>query len=161
MSGEVKGKGKIILIKWNLLWIGTIDIIILLIAGIFFTEVSIYSIGIIGIVTFIGTLKFLNLLSGDAHIEQGEIRKAITISFIVVYFSLLSLVILENFGRFYTGVFQTLIDHFTYLVGIVVVFYFGSRSVEEYLKNKKERQMLKQEHEMQIQHLQLHKRKKK
>ena len=161
MSDEGKGKSINVTIKWNLLWIGAIDIMILLIAGIFFTEVSIYSIGIIGIFTFIGTLKSLNLLSGDTHIEQGEIRKAITISFIVVYFSLLSLVILEDFGASYTGIFQTLIDHFTYLLGIVVVFYFGSRSVEEYLKNKKDRQKLKQEHEMHIHQLQLPKRKKK
>jgi len=77
-------------------------------------------------------------LSASEDLENGEMRKAIAGSFIVVYFAFLSLLIFEESSTLYTGVFKTMIDHFSYLVGIIVVFYFGSRSVDEYMKNKKE-----------------------
>jgi len=67
---------------------------------------------------------------------SGEVRKAITATFIIVYFALLSLINFEELGTSYTGLFKTMMDHFTYLVGIIVVFYFGSRSVEKYLDLK-------------------------
>ena len=79
----------------------------------------------------------LNFLTDNELLkEMGGMRKAITISFIVVYFALLALSSIEDLGASYTGMFQIMIDHFTYLVGIVVVFYFGSSTVEKYIEKK-------------------------
>ncbi len=36
-----------------------------------------------------------------------------------------------------TELAKTIIGHFTYLIGIIVVFYFGSSAVRDYLKDKK------------------------
>jgi hypothetical protein len=80
----------------------------------------------------------MSYLTDSRHLNEGEMRKAIAASFIVVYFALLSLFTFVESDTSYTGVFKAMIDHFTYLVGIIVVFYFGSRSVEEYMKHKKE-----------------------
>ena len=130
-GGDVNSKDKRILFWFFILLIGSIDIFILL------WQSSIFSVGVIGIITFSGILIGLNILTGNKNLCKGEMRKAITISFIVVYFALLSLSTINNLGISYTGMFQTMIEHFTYLVGIVIVFYFGSRSVEKYIDAKK------------------------
>jgi len=33
---------------------------------------------------------------------------------------------------------QTIVTNFTWLIGAVIVLYFGTRPVEEYIKNRKE-----------------------
>jgi len=133
-NGEnVKDKWK----KGIILLIIIIDIAFLLI-GIIFKEFIAFSIGSIGVFTFFFILMLLYNPSDSKYLKKGEMRKAIAGSFIVVYFAFLSLLTFEESGTSYTGVFKTMIEHFTYLVGIIVVFYFGSRSVDEYMKNKKE-----------------------
>ena len=119
------------MIFWGLfIMLVCIDLIILKI------ESSIFSVGVIGIFTFIWILISLNYLTGDPKICEGEMRKSITITFIVVYLALLALSTNKDIANSYSGMFQIMIDHFTYLVGIVVVFYFGSRSVEKYIEKK-------------------------
>ena len=131
-TNEVGFKKRVVF--WIFFWIiGITDIAILAVSKLYYEEISIFSVGFIGIFTFIYLLMLLNYLTGNGKICEGEMRKAITISFIVVYFGLLSLSTVEDFGISYNGMFQTMIDHFTYLVGIVVVFYFGSRSVDNYI----------------------------
>ena len=66
--------------------------------------------------------------------EMGEMRKAITGSFITVYFVVVALLIFKGVDTVDTELSKTIIGHFTYLVGIIIVFYFGSRGVREYLK---------------------------
>jgi hypothetical protein len=75
----------------------------------------------------------INHLSKSTDFDKGEVRKTMTGSFIVIYFSLVSLLTLTDIGASDTELAKTIIAHFTYLVGIVVVFYFGSRAVENYL----------------------------
>jgi len=123
--------------KYPIIFIGSIDILFLFF-GINNKDFRAFYIGFIGIFTFLGILMLTKYLSASEDLENGEMRKAIAGSFIVVYFAFLSLLIFEESSTLYTGVFKTMIDHFSYLVGIIVVFYFGSRSVDEYMKNKKE-----------------------
>jgi Na+/proline symporter len=133
MSDGVKNKWKegviilIILINFLLLIIGQ------LIEGL-----RAFSTGFIGISTFFLILMIMYTPSDKKALKKGEMRKAIAGSFIVVYFAFLSFLIFEESGTSYTGAFKTMIDHFTYLIGIIIVFYFGSRSVEEYMKQKKD-----------------------
>ena len=117
------------MIFWGLfILLVCIDIIILTI------ESSIFSVGVIGIFTFIWILISLNYLTGDPKICEGEVRKAITITFIVVYLAIFSLSTNTNISNSYNGMFQIMIDHFTYLVGIVIAFYFGSTTAEKFRK---------------------------
>lgn len=89
------------------------------------------SIACVGIITFMGILLLTNLLSQDPNLSKAEIRRAIAGSSIVVYFTLLSLV---SFSKNVTDsdLAKTIVSHFTTIVGIIVIFYFGSRAFEKY-----------------------------
>ncbi len=96
-----------------------------------------WSVGSVGIITFFGMLMLVNYLSESPGFEKGEMRKAIAGSFIAVYFTLVALLGFKGFCSAGTELAKTIIGHFTYLIGIIVVFYFGSSAVRDYLKNKK------------------------
>jgi len=108
------------------------------------------SVGSVGIVTFFGILMLANYLSGDEKLEKGEVRKSITGSFVAVYFTLVSLLTFTGFGPSETETAKTIIGHFTYLVGLIVVFYFGSSSVRQYLEIKERRQKSKEEQQQDV-----------
>ena len=94
-----------------------------------------WSVGTVGIITFLGVLMLVNYLSKDPNVTKGEVRKAIAASCIAVYFVLVALLTFSGSNLSDTLV-ETVIEHFTYIIGIVIVFYFGSRSIEEYMKLK-------------------------
>lgn len=79
----------------------------------------------------------VNYLSQDNVVNSGEMRKAIAGSIIVVYFALLSLFAFRGISYTDQGIAKTIIEHFTHLVEIVVIFYFGSKAVMAFAKNKK------------------------
>ncbi|HCJ66914.1 MAG TPA: hypothetical protein DHV62_06205 [Elusimicrobia bacterium] len=56
----------------------------------------------------------------------------------MVYFVVLSWVLSPKLSVSDSELAKTVVGHFTYIIGIIVVFYFGSRSVEKYLETKKE-----------------------
>lgn len=96
-----------------------------------------WSVGGIGIITFFGTLTLANYLSKDSRLDKGEIRRAMAASLIVVYFALVSLVTSPGSGAQESEFSKQIVEHFTWVIGIVIVFYFGSRVVQEYLQIKK------------------------
>lgn len=96
-----------------------------------------WSIGSVGVITFFGTLMLVNFLSESENVDKGEMRKAMAASFIAVYFALLSLLTNTEFSSSSTELYKIIIEHFTYLVGIIIIFYFGSSSVREYVSSKK------------------------
>jgi len=89
----------------------------------------------IGIVTFFGILLLVNYMSGTSPYNSGEIRKAITGSFITVYLIFVPLV---SFGTVSITLLKPMqaIENFTWILGIVVIFYFLSRAVEEFVRIK-------------------------
>ncbi len=95
-----------------------------------------WSVGSVGIVTFFGILMLVNYLSSSPALDKGEMRKAIAGSFIAVYFVLVSLLTFTGFGHSNPELAGTIIGHFTSLVKIIIIFYFGSSMVREYLKIK-------------------------
>lgn len=117
--------------------IGLIDIALLLLGTKAVLHLAL-SIASMGIITFFGILLLVNRLSGSTILDRGEMRKAIAGSFIVVYFSIVGLLIFNGTNVMDTTLAKTIIGHFTYVVGIIIVFYFGSAGVREYLKYKKE-----------------------
>lgn len=112
--------------------VGFLDILVLYLGTIRPTLIG-WVVASTGIIIFLGTLMLINHLSQSTDFDKGEVRKAMTGSFIVIYFSLVSLLTLTDIGISDTELAKIIIAHFTYLVGIVIVFYFGSRAVENYL----------------------------
>ncbi len=94
------------------------------------------SIGCVGVITFVGMLTLSNYLSRDPGLAKREVRKAIAAAFTLVYLIFLALVIFSEASPADTELAKTVVGHFTWIVGIIIIFYFGSRSVEEYLKRK-------------------------
>jgi cobalamin synthase len=97
------------------------------------------SIGCVGVITFIGVLTLSNYLSSDPELAKKEMRKAIAASFTLVYLVFLALVVFSEDFIAETELAETVVGHFTWIVGIIMIFYFGSRSLEEYLKRKEKR----------------------
>ena len=78
--------------------------------------------------------------SESTAIRKEHVRKAIATSFITTYFMFLALLSFENNAQTNLVNNQSsltpIISNFTYLVGVVIVFYFASGSVSEYIKYK-------------------------
>ncbi len=91
----------------------------------------------LGIITFFGILIITNYMSETAPFDTGEVRKALTGSFIIVYFAFISLVTMGNVNALALEPIKTIATNFTWLVAVIVIFYFGSRAVEEFVKNYK------------------------
>ena len=77
----------------------------------------------------------VNYLSKDPNVTKGEVRKAIAASCIAVYFAVVALLTFSG-SNLSDTIVEIVIEHFTYVIGIVIVFYSGSRSVEGYMKLK-------------------------
>jgi len=131
--------------RWNSRKIGAfgiasliiaLDILALALGTIIATVPIALSIGCVGIITFIGVLILTNYLSRDPDLAKKEIRKAIAATFTLVYLIFLALVIFGKVFAAETDLAKTIVGHFTWIVGIIIIFYFGSRSVDEYLKRK-------------------------
>lgn len=93
----------------------------------------------LGLVTFLGVMLIVNYMSGTSPFNTGEIRKAITVSLITVY---LAFVPLMAFGLvIFPGgnSAQTIVTNFTWLIGAVIVLYFATRPLEEYIKTMGEK----------------------
>ena len=91
-------------------------------------------------ITLFGILGLANYLSDDQSLNKGEIGKAIAGSLVVVYFVVLGLVLFggsvagEGFPEISSRA-DLILENFTRLIEIVVIFYFGSRAVEEVVKS--------------------------
>jgi len=90
----------------------------------------------IGLITFFGIILVVNYMSGTAPLNTGEIRKALTVSFITVYFAFVPLMAFGAVKIPQNGQLQSIVTNFTWIIGAIIIFYFGSRSVEEYIKAK-------------------------
>lgn len=108
---------------------------ILAIIGYAYVFPSFLSLGLAiagsGIIAYFGTLSAANRLSNSSNLDRGEYRKAITTSFVVVYFILLA----ANAVTGLDGVklnLGNIIDNFTYLVGMIIGFYFTSSMVRDW-----------------------------
>jgi hypothetical protein len=90
-----------------------------------------------GIATFIGTLCLADYVSIEPSVSTGEMRGAIAGSIIVVYLIVVSYAF-SGVDSAAAILNTTIIQNLTTVVGIVVVFYFGSKAVLQYVKDKKE-----------------------
>ena len=124
-----------------------LDILALTLGLIIATAPVALSLGCVGVITFVGMLTLSNYLSHDPALSKGEMRKAIAASLILVYLNFLAFVVFGKVTASEAELAKTIVGHFTTVVGIVIVFYFGSRSVEEYLKTKGQKENQEEEPE--------------
>lgn len=88
----------------------------------------------IGIITFFGIMLIVNYMSGTSPFNTGEIRKAITVSLLTVYLAFVPIMAFELIA-FPTGASaKTIVTNFTWIIGAVIVLYFSTRPIEEYIK---------------------------
>lgn len=71
-------------------------------------------------------------MSGTSPFNTGEIRKAITVSLLTVY---LAFVPLSTMGMV-TIPGADITTYFTWLIAVVIVLYFTTRPLEEYIKTR-------------------------
>jgi hypothetical protein len=90
-----------------------------------------------GIITFFGILLVVNYMSGSSPLDTGEIRKALTGTFVILYFVFIPMVTFGGIAVTQGEQVKTIITNFTWIVGAIIIFYFGSRAIEEYVKIKK------------------------
>lgn len=87
-----------------------------------------------GMVTFLGVLLIANYMSGTSPFNTGEIRKAVTVSLITVYLALVPVITFGIIESPLGAPAQTVVNNFTWLIGAVIVLYFSTRPLEEYIK---------------------------
>lgn len=115
--------------------IGIVDLIILPLITLIGVPVQWIFIGI-SIVTFFGILMIVNYMSGTAPLNTGEIRKALTVTVITVYLAFVPLITFGSIEIPAQGAVKTLVENFTWIVAIIIIFYFVTRAIEEYGKIK-------------------------
>jgi len=86
----------------------------------------------LGLVTFLGIMLIINYMSGTSPFNTGEIRKAITVSLLTVYLAFVSL---STMGMV-TIPGADITTYFTWLIAVVIVLYFTTRPLEEYIKTR-------------------------
>ena len=114
--------------------IAALDLIVLGLGG-FYKEFLYWSIGSVGIISFIGILTLVNSTSQDVSFQTGEMRKAIAGSFVIVYLLVLSLFVSTGFSpssnEQSTEVIKNIMTPLSYLMGAIAAFYFGSKYLEK------------------------------
>ena len=120
-----------------------------------------FAVVIMGILAFFGVLRISRALTSSNN--DNEIRKSITVSIMVVYLGLLPTLAFQGLFQFQltgnsttdaavinqtinqtvvqviptTGISETVVTSFTALVAAVLLFYFGSRTLDSYYSSVK------------------------
>ena len=124
--------------NWILLMVIFVDVSAIVIGVIFQMLLNdplplVAGLGVIVIVTILGTLMGFNRLSESPDLTKGEMRKSIAITIIILYLLVIILAIttqlsLENDQE------KLVIDNFSNVVIAVIIFYFGSRTAQTFFK---------------------------
>lgn len=105
-------------------------------AGVFIGYVDAIGLGGLSVAMLaIPVFSFIGFLRAGA-----DIRTALTAMFVIEYFAFLAALSTSdvNQAKFDTRVGQQVWDDFTYLVGVIVVFYFGVSAAVEITKQVKQ-----------------------
>jgi hypothetical protein len=125
------------------LWVGGLDLGLVLLMLISWEVpilwnnlgfgVSVLAVSGIGVITFLGILV-LSHRSGHRGFSTSEMRSAMAATFMVVYFTMLG-ILMFCYSKL-PLMAPTLIKNFTYLMGVVIAFYFGSTAAVEHAREK-------------------------
>jgi len=98
-----------------------------------------YLFAIVGcaVICFFGTLMLANYFSESEGFDAGEVRKATLITILVVFFALIITCSLKIPNlQINEEIAKMGISHLSYLVGILIMFYFASRQLDNYFEKK-------------------------
>jgi uncharacterized protein with PQ loop repeat len=87
-----------------------------------------WAVGVSAVATFFTTLVFL---PPAGKITKSGTRNAITSTFIVTYFLLLGLFVFFEGETGNSPITDTLVTNFTFLMGVVIAFHFGTTAYEK------------------------------
>ncbi len=130
-------------LRLNTIWIGVTLIVILGIAyPIGYTvhnanAARAIALFAIGVVSFLGMLSLGHQGGAYRPFDSHEIRSAVTVAFVIVYFGVLS-IFLFSINR-PTSFANTVFGTFTPLMGVILGFYFASGAVEEFMRRRTSR----------------------
>ena len=92
---------------------------------------SLTGLGLMGMGILLTVLIGSGILSNTTAIDTGEVRRAITISFISVFFGLMSF----EGPLPDSNLFKVVSTNLWWVLVVIIGFYFGGRSAEEIVKN--------------------------
>lgn len=92
-----------------------------------------FSVVAVCVITFFGTLMLTNYLSGV--LDQGEMRKSITAAILMIFFSLITLFTIKPIP-IDIEIAKLVLSHLAYLIGIVVISYFATGAVKDYISKR-------------------------
>jgi len=92
---------------------------------------SLTGVGVFGVIIMFTVLIGGNILSGSFNLSTAEVRRAISISIVSVFFALLGLADKISIEK---SLLAPLIDKFWWIIVTVIVFYFGGRTLEKLVK---------------------------
>ncbi len=84
-------------------------------------------VGIFGVVVLFSMLIGSNIMSGSFDFSKAEVRRAISVSIVSVFFMLLGKADRINIEE---NLVSLMLKNFWWIIITVVVFYFGSRTIE-------------------------------
>jgi len=125
-----------------------IAVILGFLGNIYFTVRPIEDVGIsraflslmmvaVGLITFFGFMG-LGVSAEDHNLSKTGIRLAIVVSVVTFYLVLVGTVSFFSKGGELPIITNTMINHFTTIVGVVVAFYFGTAAYEAVHKTDSE-----------------------
>ncbi len=115
--------------------------VIIIIAGFVISVILAYhlrsltGIGIMGICVLFFVLIGSNFLSKELDLTTGEVRRAIAISFVSVFFGLLAVGDKINANSINNSILKDVLENFWWITMTVIGFYFGGRSAEKIVES--------------------------
>lgn len=100
-------------------------------AALTFLGYPFLAIAAVGIITLIGVLALADYVSVEPSVSTGEMRSALSASIVAVYLVVVALAATGG-PLASTESAVAVIQNFTWVVGAVVIFYFGSKAVLQY-----------------------------
>jgi len=126
-GGEIKNKEYWRLIIGSLILVmGAIISIVVLIQ---FNTLT--GVGVFGTIILFTILVGGNVLSGSFNLSTAEVRRAISISMVSVFFAFLGVADILSIEK---NILSQVMDKFWWIIVTVIVFYFGGRTLEKVIK---------------------------
>ncbi len=118
--------------SWRGLGIILLGVLISLIIFAYPFNYPLVKIGLIGLVTFFSVLFGTYFITKNCYFDDGEFRKAITVSVIAVFFATMAFGNSININQ--SSLIKPLFDNYWVIVTTVIGFYFGSRILDNKIK---------------------------
>lgn len=96
-----------------------------------------WAFGSITLINFWGLYYVIKTHQEKRNREKDAMKSAIAGTFITIYIMMIVVYIFTDIPTADSEVVKEIIGHFTYLVGIVMVSYFGTEAVTEYIADNK------------------------